>query len=110
MTGGPFDVGIKCEKITGEDSSTAIIYSSSSLFTESADAMVAGTNLKLITGTLGSFVSYESSISIPVKNYELSYLTLSEKNIVLIALITVIIIPFTFLISGFVIWFKRRKQ
>lgn len=107
---GPFDVGIKCEKITGEESSTAIIYSSSSLFTESADAMVAGTNLKLFTGTLGSFVSYESSISIPVKNYELSYLTLSEKNIVLIALITVIIIPFTFLISGFVIWFKRRKQ
>lgn len=107
---GPFYVGIKCEKTIGEENSTAIIYSSSSLFTDNVDAMVAGTNLKLFTGTLGSFVAYESSISIPVKDYELSYLTLSEKNIVLIALVTIIVIPFAFLVSGFVIWFRRRKQ
>lgn len=106
---GPFAIGVKCVKTVGEESSTAIIYSSKFIFTEGADSMVAGTNSKLFTGSLGSLVTREGSVSIPVKSYEISYLVLTENNIILISLITVIIIPFAFLISGFIIWFRRRK-
>ena len=72
--------------------------------------MVAGNNLKLFSGVLGEMVSHESSISIPVKSYQIDYLTISQNNIVLLAFITVILIPFVFLIGGFVIWFRRRKR
>lgn len=106
---GPFAIGVKCVKTLGEGSSTAIIYSSQYLFTEGADSMVAGTNSKLFSGSLGSLVSHESSISIPIKSYEVSYLILTENQIILLSLLTVIVIPFAFLISGFVIWFRRRK-
>lgn len=106
---GPFAVGVKCVKAVGEESSTAIIYSSKLMFTEGADSMVAGTNSKLFTGSLGSLVTHAGSVSIPVKSYEISYLVLTENNIILISLITVIVIPFAFLISGFIVWFRRRK-
>ncbi len=107
---GPFATGLKCERTAGETTSTGVIYSSRFLFTESADEMVSGTNQKLFSGTLGSLVSQTSGISIPVKSYELSYLTLPENRMILIAFITIILIPFAFLISGFVVWFKRRRR
>lgn len=106
---GPFAIGVKCVKTLEDKSSAAVIYSSQYLFTEGADSMVAGTNSKLFSGSLGSLVSHESSISIPVKSYEVSYLILTENQIILLSLLTVIVIPFAFLISGFVIWFRRRK-
>ncbi|MCM1135620.1 MAG: Gldg family protein [Clostridium sp.] len=107
---GPFYTGVKCEKTLGEETSTAVIYSSEYLFTKSADEIVSGTNLKLFTGTLGSFVEWADSISIPVKSYEVNYLAMTQGTIALLALITVVIIPFAFLITGFVIWFRRRKR
>lgn len=106
---GPFAIGVKCVKTLEDKSSAAVIYSSQYLFTEGADSMVAGTNSKLFSGSLGSLVSHESSISVPVKSYEVSYLILTENQIILLSLLTVIVIPFAFLISGFVIWFRRRK-
>ncbi len=106
---GPFGVGLKCVKLTEEGTSTGLIYSSENIFTQGADEMVSGSNQRLLSGTLSEFVSYTDSISIPVKNYEISYLTISQKNLVLIAIFTVIVLPFTFLIAGFLVWFNRRK-
>ncbi len=106
---GPFDIGVKCVKSTGEEESTAVIYSSENLFTQAADAIVSGTNMKLFTATIGSFVSHENSVSIPVKNMETEYLTIPQSVIMILALVTVIVIPLAFLVSGFVIWFRRRK-
>ena len=107
---GPFDLGLKCIKATDNEDSVGIIFSSEHIFTEETDSMVAGNNLKLFSGVLGEMVSHESSISIPVKSYQIDYLTISQSNIVLLAFITVILIPFVFLIGGFVIWFRRRKR
>ena len=107
---GPFDLGLKCIKAKDNEDSVGIIFSSEHIFTEETDSMVAGNNLKLFSGVLGEMVSHESSISIPVKSYQIDYLTISQNNIVLLAFITVILIPFVFLIGGFVIWFRRRKR
>lgn len=107
---GPFAVGVKCEKTVGDTSSNAIIYSCQELFTSNADAMVAGTNLRLFTSTIGSFADHSVSVSIPVKSYEVSTLIISQNIILLLALLTTIVIPLVFLISGFVIWLGRRKR
>lgn len=106
---GPFAVGVKCVKTVGEESSTAIIYSSKLMFTEGADSVVAGTNSKLFSGSLGNLVTHSGSVSIPVKSYGISYLVLTENNVILISLLTVIVIPFAFLVGGFIVWFRRRK-
>lgn len=107
---GPFAIGVKCIKGADGEQSVGIIYSCETLFTETVDSMVAGTNMKLFTSTLGNFVSHTSSISIPVKNLETEYLTIPQSVILMLALLTVIVIPFAILAYGFVIWFKRRKQ
>lgn len=127
---GPFYIGLSCTaQVSGSNSeeiedgsldntqksgdySTGIIFSSENLFTQEADAMVAGTNQKLFSGVLQAFETEDgesSSVVIPVKNYEVEYLTVSQSWISVLALITVIVIPFGFLITGFVIWFRRRK-
>lgn len=127
---GPFYIGLSCTtQVSGSNSeetedgsldstqksgdySTGIIFSSENLFTQEADVMVAGTNQKLFSGVLQAFETEDgesSSVVIPVKNYEVEYLTVSQSWISVLALITVIVIPFGFLITGFVIWFRRRK-
>lgn len=127
---GPFYIGLSCTaQVSGSnseateddslghtqksvDNSTGIIFSSENLFTQEADVMVAGTNQKLFSGVLQAFETEDgesSSVVIPVKNYEVEYLTVSQSWISVLALITVIVIPFGFLITGFVIWFRRRK-
>lgn len=107
---GPFDLGLKCIKTTEEDASVGFIFSSEHIFTEETDSMVAGNNQKLFSGILGEMVSHESSISIPVKSYQIDYLTISQSNLLLLAFVTVILIPFVFLVGGFIIWFRRRKR
>ncbi len=109
---GPFDVGLKCEKTTEEDVSVGIIFSSENIFTQGADSMVAGNNQKLFNGVISSFIGDEeaSGISVPVKRYEISYLTISQSNIIWMALMTVIVIPFSFLIIGFFVWINRRNR
>lgn len=123
---GPFYIGLSCTaQVSGSNSeetedegldntqnSTGIIFSSENLFTQEADVMVAGTNQKLFSSVLQAFETEDgesSSVVIPVKNYEVEYLTVSQSWISILALITVIVIPFGFLITGFVIWFRRRK-
>ncbi len=103
---GPFHLGIKCER----DDSTAVIYSCESLFTENADLMVSGNNSRLFSGTISQFASYDGSISIPVKSYSVTLLTIPQGTIVMIALITTVILPFSILAIGFIVWLKRRKK
>lgn len=108
---GPFALGVRAVKTIDADiSSTAIIYSSESLFTDSADMMVSGANMTLFSSSLSMLVSeVASAIAVPVKSYDVSYLTISQSNIVMIGMTITIIIPLLILVGGFVIWFRRRK-
>ena len=107
---GPFQIGVKCEKAAGEETSTAIIYTSSNMFTNDANMIVSGTNVKLFTASLGTFASHETSVSIPVKSMEADYLTVPQGTIMIIALVTVVLLPVLFIVGGFIVWFRRRKK
>ena len=80
------------------------------MFTDSANQMVSGANLMLLTNTIGYFADHDISVSIPVKSYEVSTLIISQSSIYLISSITTIILPLLLLACGFIIWLKRRKQ
>lgn len=106
---GPFVLGVKAIKSNADTESTAVIYSSESIFTDAADTMVSGSNMKLFTGTLGALVKETESIAIPAKSYDMNYLTIPQSYIVLMGLMITIIIPLIIIISGFIIWFRRRR-
>lgn len=108
---GPFALGISAVKeLSDGTQATMVVYTSEQMFTDEADSMVSGANLTLFTNTLGGFVNHEVTVSVPVKDYEVSYLTVTQSKAVLIGLLTTIIIPVGCLAAGFIIWFRRRKR
>lgn len=107
---GPFAIGVEAIKALEEGTATLVAYSSSVLFTDDASYMVGGANQQMFVNTVSSFVDHEVSSAIPVKSYEVSYVTVTQSNIVLIGSIVTIIMPVGCLLAGFIIWFKRRRK
>ncbi|MBO4981133.1 MAG: Gldg family protein [Lachnospiraceae bacterium] len=107
---GPFAIGVEAVKPLEEGEAVLVAYGCEQIFTDEANQMVSGANQMLFTNTVSGFVDHEISVSIPVKSYEVSTLTVTQADIVWIALITVILMPVGCLIAGFVIWFRRRRR
>ncbi len=106
---GPFALGMRAVKTEGETESTLYVYSSEGLFTENSDQFVSGANLQLFTNTLSTLVEHEATVSIPVKEYDLSYLTMTQGQILFLAVVTTMILPLVILITGLIVWIRRRN-
>ncbi|MCI6554022.1 MAG: Gldg family protein [Lachnospiraceae bacterium] len=107
---GPFVLGVKAVKTEGDSSSAALIYSSESLFTSSADAMVSGANRKLFSSSLEELAeAIPTGVAVPAKSYDTEYLTLTQSNVVLMGCTITLVIPLAILTGGFLVWLKRRK-
>lgn len=109
---GPFALGVSIKEDVGDGKKTQIIYYSSSYIMDSQmNQLVSGGNEKLVTESLNSMVSTEetTTVSIPSKSLEVSYLTISDYDASFWKICTIGLIPGIFLVAGFVIWFKRRK-
>ncbi len=107
---GPFGIGVEAIKALEEGEATMVVYGCDQIFTDDASAMVSGANMTLFVNTVSGFVDHEMSVSIPVKSYEVSYLTVTQYDAVMIGLVTTVILPVGCLIVGFAIWFGRRKR
>ena len=109
---GPFDLGVSITETVDDDKETHIIYySTSNLLQSQINQMVSGGNEKLVMASLSSLVDTEGSttVSIPSKSLEVSYLTLTAYDASFWKICTIGLIPGAFLLIGFMIWLKRRK-
>lgn len=107
---GPFGIGVEAVKTLEEGEATLVVYGCEQLFTDNANSMVSGANLLMFTNTISNFVNHEVSISIPVKAYEVSTLTVPQTSVLMWAPFVTVIMPVGCLVVGFVIWFRRRKR
>lgn len=107
---GPVCIGLKAEKELDSGSSVLYLFASAQMFTDNIDQAVSGKNKQMFTNIMSTIANHESSISIPVKNYDLGSLAVSTKDILLFAAIVVVLIPLVLIISGLAIWLKRRKM
>ena len=58
-----------------------------------------------------TFQSEDSNaVSVPVKSYTLGALTVNQLTAVTCALLLVIVLPVVLLVTGIVIWLRRRKR
>lgn len=105
---GPFAIGVEAILSMGGGEATMVLFSGEQIFTDDASAIASGANLVLFTNTISKFVNHESSISVPVKSYSVSLLTVPQTDLVILQLITIIILPLGCLAAGFIIWFRRR--
>ena len=106
---GAFNIGLKAVKTTGETESTAVIYSSGNIFTDSASEMVNGNNLKLFNNTINALSTFETDfVTIPTKSVS-EYLTVSITNVYTVLLVMLALVV-AIIVWGIVVWLSRSKR
>lgn len=107
---GAFDVGVSITE-TVDDKETQIVYFSSvNMMAEQFDASVSGANTKLVMSALNQMCEVEDTVSVPSKSLSYTSLMFTAGSMNFWGTAVMIVIPAAFLITGFVIWFRRRKQ
>lgn len=110
---GPFDLGIMItEKVDDEKETQIVYFSSQSLFDDSANAMVSGTNYELLSASLGWMCNTDetNTVSIPSKSYDNTSLVIPAADANFWSIFVTAMLPLCVLALGFAIWMKRRKQ
>ena len=107
---GPFAMALKASKPTESGmASNAVFVASELFFTQDADSIVPGNNVKFFGGMIDAFVEHKSSILIPVKYYSTA-LSFTTNAVTIVGTLSILAIPVSCLIVGFVIWWRRRKK
>lgn len=112
---GPFDLGVSITEDVGEDEQTQIVYfASSSIFDDTINSYVSGTNYELLSSALSWLCQTEEDstniISIPSKSLDTSTLTITAADANFWSICVMAVLPVCVLLIGFGIWMKRRKQ
>lgn len=110
---GPFDLGVMItEKVDDEKETQIVYFSSQSLFDDSANAMVSGTNYELLSASLGWMCNTDetNTVSIPSKSYDNTSLVIPAADANFWSIFVTAMLPLCVLALGFAIWMKRRKQ
>lgn len=108
-TTGTYFIGLKAVKELDLGESTAVIYSSGDIFTDAANEVVGGNNLKLFGNTLGALVTFNADlVTIPVKSADASLLISGKAALTMMTVMIVTVV--TILIAGLVVWISRRKR
>lgn len=110
---GPFDLGVMItEKVDDEKETQIVYFSSQSLFDDSANAMVSGTNYELLSASLGWMCNTDetNTVSIPSKSYDNTSLVIPAADANFWSIFVTAMLPLCVLALGFTIWMKRRKQ
>ena len=109
---GPFDLGVSITETLDDDKETQIVYyTSSNLMDSQINQMVSGGNEQMIMSSLNWMCNNDetTTISIPSKDLQVSYLTLTAYDVSFWKICVMGLIPGAFLVIGFMVWLKRRK-
>lgn len=107
---GPFVIGLAAEKQLAEGAATMVAFSCSGMFTDEVSSVVSGSNQMILVNSISAFADNEITGVIPVKSYTASYITMTQSDFILIGGLVTVLIPIGCVVSGFVIWFKRRRK
>ena len=110
---GPFTVGVLAEEESESNSGETMklaVYSSVFLFDESIISTGRFVNTDIFSNTVGYMADTSSTISIPVTSLSATYLTIPSVAVNVLGAVFVIVIPLEILITGLVIWLRRRKS
>lgn len=110
---GTFAVGVSVtEAIDDETESQLIYFSSSTLTADELDQYVSGGNSEIFSCILTNLCEMEDNITfnIPAKSLSVEYLSYTNQSAAIFKVIVIAVIPAAFLLVGFIIWMKRRKQ
>lgn len=110
-TDGPFDLAVAVTDTVDENTKSKIILTASDyLLDDSANQTVAGGNHDFILNALKWICEQESGITIHAKSMDSQKLVLTAAQMNFWSLIIMILLPLLIIITGIIIWLKRRKK
>lgn len=115
-TAGPFTVGLDVKKTLSDDKTAELtIFTSTEMFSDSADEAVSGYNAKLFSSCITNLIGTDDSsdanaVVIPVKSYDTSSITVSAAAAISSGVVLIALLPIVLLILGIGIWAVRRKK
>lgn len=110
---GTFAVGVSVTEAKDDETESQLIYfSSSTLTADELDQYVSGGNSEILSCILTNLCEMEDNITfnIPAKSLSVEYLSYTNQSAAIFKVIVIAVIPAAFLLVGFIIWMKRRKQ
>lgn len=108
---GPFAIALEVEKPVADDGiSSACVVGGESLFTTVADDVAPGNNVKLFAGMISALADHESPVAVPVKSLMMTNLVFKAQTVLVVSVLCVIVLPLAALVTGLVIWLRRRRK
>ncbi|HAU87725.1 MAG TPA: hypothetical protein DCW90_20225 [Lachnospiraceae bacterium] len=108
---GPFGLGVLAEEKSEATDETMklVVFSSVYLFNEEIISTGQFANANIFRDTLGYMAPVGKNISISSISLTTDYLTIPETTQVILGIVFVIILPLAILVTGLIIWLRRRK-
>ena len=107
---GPCNVAAAVSEEHGDVETRLVVFGTSYITSDDANANVNGSNYEMVASSLNWLAGMDSSIAISAKSYSISYLQVTSADVNRWMIITVIVVPVIILVSGFVVWFRRRRK
>lgn len=111
---GPFNLAVLVEEEWYNDSTTyftqIIVISTSNILDSYIDAYSSGANMDFFMNCVNYLSDRTDSISIRSKSLTTEYLNLNWTQAIILAGVSVIVIPGIILVAGLVIWLRRRHK
>ena len=108
---GPFNLAVLAEETISDDAATQlIVFSTPYLVEESLVTNYNISNVDLLVNSIGYMCEHENSVTIDAKSMTAETITPSAASVNLQTILFVILLPAGLLITGIVIWLRRRKK
>ena len=107
---GPFSLALY---VNDADSGAKLsLFGTANIFSEEINNRVGGANTELVTNSLSTMISEKnvSNVNIPVKSFQSSNLTVPYGTAMLLGLFFVLILPLGILLSGIMLYLRRRRK
>ena len=108
---GPFNIAVAASETTEDGKETQIVWVTTfSVLDSSMDMYYGAKNSEFFINSIAWMCEIEEGVSIAAKDYESTYLTITEAQSKLLTAIFAIIIPLAVVATGFVVWYRRRVR
>ncbi|MFA9378165.1 MAG: GldG family protein [Lachnotalea sp.] len=110
-TAGPFDVSVAITNTIDENTESKIVFTASDyLLDDSANQSVSGGNHDFIINAISWLCEHDSGITIHAKSMDSAKLVLTAAQINFWSSNIMILLPLIVIITGIVVWLRRRKK
>ena len=105
---GPFSLGVYAERYGAENTSRMVVFSSDYFMYKDINQAVNGTNYDLFMKALAKVSQTDDIVDIPVKSYSYNSIVVANGARSFFSVVLIGIVPGVLLLSGIVIWYRRR--